>query len=649
MKLWRVDFPFIILIGLVFFYGNNQVFSQEKTKTNFSQQDLDSISYYYRLSKKGDSLSLPERLRYITYFLKGAELFQKDSLIYDGLMQKTLLLSKSDMLDSAILYSNKLYNVASKNLDTMYMIKASTKLGIYHRKNGQYTKAFQYYNEAFKISQKNNDSLAAGKTLLQMANIQDILGDYSGSRTTAIDGLKYLETTNDLKSLSGLYHIISVANSEQKNNEEALRYNSLAIDLGTDDSSKNAIRMSNILKFKNTKALILSEMANYEEALSILSELIKNDVVQNNKSEYARVLDNLGYIQWVKDEENENSLKLLMQAKEIRENINDIRGLFASNIHLTKYYLGRDRLRALKYADEAYQNALKQQSLISILEALGFVFELRNDSNEEAKVFNETYLKLNQINQSNREIYAVTKYENDKLVNQNLILKAKTAKKERQEIIYLFGTIILLLTGGFVFYLLQQRYKREKIRDVYNAENRISKKIHDELANDVYNIMTQMEHDHEILDKLEDIYSRTRDISRENSGFDIESNYSEELSNMLSGYSSNQTKIIIKGINEINWQSITPEKKIVIHRVLQELSVNMKKHSQANLVAFAFKKTSKKITISYSDNGVGVDKNEIIYSNGLQNVENRTKAIGGLFIFDSEKGKGFRAKIQFPN
>ncbi len=642
MKLWRVDFPFFILIGTIFFYGILPTFGQ--VKPNPSQQDLDSISHYYKLSKARDSLSLSERLQYVTCFLKGAELFQQDSLIYNGLMQKTMLLSRSKMYDSAIAYSHKLYDLANQNGNNTYIIKAYIKLGLYSRRNNKLTEAFNYYNEAFKVANITNDSINAGRSLLHMANIQNILGDYSGGRVTAVDGAKYIENTSDFKTLVGLYQVIAVAHREQKNYNKALKYVDKAIEI---DSS---FISSQILM--NTKANILADQGNYEQGIVILSELAKDSLIKKSKKEYARILDNLGYIKWLQNINNESSETLLLTALKIRKEINDIEGLIASNIHLTKYYFKLDKLKALNYTEEAYHNAKEQNSLTSILEALGFVFDLKENTNNEAKIFNKIHNQLKGINQKNREIYALTKYENEDLTNQNLILKAKTARKERQEIIYFFGTIILLLAAGLVFYLLQQRHKREKIREVFNAEARISKKLHDELANDVYHVMTQVQNnrnDQEVLDKLENIYSRTRDISRENSDFDIGHNYAQELSGMLSSYGSDRTKIIIKDIDDINWQSITPEKKIIVHRIIQELMINMKKHSHAELVAITFKKVQRRIEIGYADTGVGVSKNDIIYSSGLRNAENRIKTIGGSFIFDSERGKGFKAKIFFPN
>ncbi len=652
MKLWRVDSFFLFWSRSGYLYMFLIAFNLIKAQTPYAQKQLDSISRYYSLSKI-DSLSLDERLSYATMFLEGATKYQQDSLVYNGLMQKTMLLGRARHYERAIKDSHKLLSLAKKNLDTLYIVKATTKLGIYHKNNNQLKAAFRSYNENVRICKILGDSAKVGRGLLQMANIQARLGDYSGSKTTAIDGLRYIEgNVLDIKVLSGLYHAISVAYFEQKKHKEAWKYNVLALSLGNNKRNIKAIGINNILMFKNTQANILADQKKYKEALLIFARLKQDTLVKKNKREYARVLGNLGYVQWVENENNRDSEQLLHKAREIRNKINDVNGLIASNIHLAKYYFDKDKTKALFYAEEAYRNAKTQNSMTAILEALGFLFDLKDNIKVEAKVFNEVYRELKEINQSNREIYAVTKYENDKLNNENFVLKAETAKKERQRIIYLFSTVLLVLAGGTVFYLFRQRHKREKIRDVYNAEARISKKIHDELANDVYNVMVQIQNNQnslEVLDKLEEIYNSTRDISRENNSFTTGQEYSIELEGMLSSYSSGTTNIIIKGMDTINWQGVNPEKKIILHRTLQELMVNMRKHSNAGLVVIAFKKESKKVVITYADNGVGVKLETIIYSNGLRNTENRIKTIGGTFIFESEIGKGFKAKMDFPN
>ncbi len=410
----------------------------------------------------------PKDYNIFLLFLDIVSRSQQDSLIYNGLMQKTMLLGRSKMLDSAVFYSHRLYDLASKNLDTIYMIKASIKLGIYHKNNNEYTKAFQYHNEAFKISRLFNDSLGAGKSLLQMSNIQDMLGDYLGSKTTATDGLRYVENTSDLRSLSGLYHIISVANRQQKNYEEAFRYNKLALALNTDSVSQKKNGAKNVLIFKNTQANILADLEKYTEAISIFSKLVSDSIIQKDKREYARVLGNLGYVQWLQDKHNKNSEALLLNALKINQEINDVEGLIASNIYLTKFYFEKDKIKALKHAEATYQSAKKMRNLILILEALGFVFKLKEDVVEEARVYDKVHHQLQEINQSNREIYAITKYENEKLTTENVVLRVENNKKAIKVLV--ISLLLAISLGGVGYYYYKQYLYKKRFLQLLDAK-----------------------------------------------------------------------------------------------------------------------------------------------------------------------------------
>jgi signal transduction histidine kinase len=81
---------------------------------------------------------------------------------------------------------------------------------------------------------------------------------------------------------------------------------------------------------------------------------------------------------------------------------------------------------------------------------------------------------------------------------------------------------------------------------------------------------------------------------------------------------------------------------------MQELLVNMKKHSHCSLAVLSFIYDKKAITIKYTDNGLGVKLVNTNNTNGLQNIENRIKAIKGTIIFETEPDKGFKAQITFP-
>ena len=146
----------------------------------------------------------------------------------------------------------------------------------------------------------------------------------------------------------------------------------------------------------------------------------------------------------------------------------------------------------------------------------------------------------------------------------------------------------------------------------------------------------------DVLDDLEEIYTRTRDISKQNSAIDLTENFSETLNDLLLTYKNEVITVITKNGTTIDWGLVSDVKKTTVYRVLQELMTNMKKHSNATIVVVAFQRKNNKITIDYSDNGDGCSLKK---GNGLQNTENRIKTIGGTITFDSQVNNGFKSTI----
>ena len=92
-----------------------------------------------------------------------------------------------------------------------------------------------------------------------------------------------------------------------------------------------------------------------------------------------------------------------------------------------------------------------------------------------------------------------------------------------------------------LYYYLTSKANREKIEAEYNSETRISKKIHDELANDVFHVIAYAESQslsaestkENLLQKLDDIYGRVRGISRENNKIDTGTDFIKSLNNFF--------------------------------------------------------------------------------------------------------------------
>src|SRR5690606_24860068 len=96
-------------------------------------------------------------------------------------------------------------------------------------------------------------------------------------------------------------------------------------------------------------------------------------------------------------------------------------------------------------------------------------------------------------------------------------------------------------------------------------EARISKKVHDEVANDVYQLMAKVQGsvgDKEaLLDDLENIYNKTRDISKENSAIEIGDDFSEQLNDLLLIYQTDTIAISTRNLANLDWDIIPKIKK----------------------------------------------------------------------------------------
>ncbi|RBN50183.1 tetratricopeptide repeat-containing sensor histidine kinase [Flavobacterium psychrolimnae] len=527
-------------------------------------------------------------------------------------------------------------------------------LGMANYANKKFDSAFYFYNRSKILYELENDSLMIAYNLVQMAVIQEIFGDYLGSEKNLIEALPY--SKGDLLYQASAYNQLGISSKQLSNYEDALYYYDKAKSVTKDTLPRITI--------ENNKASVYIQKKEFNTSIKVLEAVIKSDVLDSVNVTKAIVLDNLGY-SYYKVNRNQEGSYLMNQALTLRKKNNDTYGVLGSYLHLSEYFLNRDSKKSNEYALAAYKTTMAIGSVKERLESLSFL--VKNNFERGNNKYALIYIKLNdsiiKVRNNAKNQFAKIKYDSDQNRADNLKLSAQKAqttlqleKQKNSTLLLYFVVLLLVFLSVFIINFLKTKSKREKIRISYNTETRISKKLHDELANDLYQIMTfaetqdlSTENNKEILlNDLDSIYSRTRNISRENSSIDIGPNFVPNLKEMMSNYSNDAVNILVNGLDVVQNTALETNKKITIYRTLQELLVNMKKHSQCSLVVITFKNIDKKIQIEYTDNGIGVSKEEINLKNGLLNVETRVKAVDGTLTFDNALQKGFKVNITFP-
>jgi len=125
------------------------------------------------------------------------------------------------------------------------------------------------------------------------------------------------------------------------------------------------------------------------------------------------------------------------------------------------------------------------------------------------------------------------------------------------------------------------------------------------------------------------------------------------LSSAIGAFASkiNQTKAV-EIVFKSNMESVRleNEKEVVIYRAVCELINNSILHSGASRIEIELNKHEKFITLQFYDNGRGFDtttlSKEDIKGMGLSNIETRVKTVDGVFILESNVGKGTSALIK---
>lgn len=531
-----------------------------------------------------------------------------------------------------------------KDVDVYY------KKAISYAENGKADSAYLAFEKAKEDYIQVGDSLGVASCLIRSSILLREQGDYFGAQETSLQSLSYLDSSNTAHwpYLSYSYNTLANATSLLKDFDNAVHFSNQAIHFSADSVT--------LLNCLNNKAATLFDSRKYREALDIFQQITSQN--QEGTTDYARALTNLAKTKWRTDSTYDAGTDL-KKALYIRQTNNDLWGQNSSYAHLTEYYEPRDRSAALLYAQKRYAMALQLHSADDQLNGLRKLIKL-SPANQVQSYF-DRYQILQDSVQSARAAaknqFAVIRYEVDKNKAENLKLQKDNAVQAKNIVLQRSAIVaaLALIFGGIYYYKKRKQRLELEARDQIKASKlKTSRHVHDVVANGIYRVMAEIENKTEvdrdgILDRLEVMYNKSRDISYE-AEEDYEALtklYHEELSESIRSYATDTRRVITVGNDAQTWQGVDSHIQEQLRYVLQECMVNMKKHSRADNVVVRFMRLPAHLSITYRDNGVGISDATIL-GNGMQSMVSRIKGLGGQIIFDTISEKGLEIKIDIP-
>lgn len=517
----------------------------------------------------------------------------------------------------------------------------------------EFDSAFVYFEKAKSLFLERNDSVGVAESLINMAITQADFGDYYGSQETSTQAIEYLNLNDSSQHalLGMVYNNLSNVYTSLKDTEKAIESNQLAIQYTSSPTNRKV--------YENNLASTYIANQEYEKASEILKELVSN--ADSNSIDYARFLTNYARAKSHLDTAYK-LLPVLKKAMQIRRKNKDPWGLNSSYSHIANYYKERNKDSALFYSMQQFDIAKTIKNPDAQMDALQRVLEL--SVLEENRPFLEKYhqiqdsVEIARLTAKNQ--FALIRYEVEKSKTNNLKLSNEIAEKQyRLNLmrVLLVGLIIVAALSSFYFL---NWHKRRKQRMELEAENRVkesqlktSRKVHDVVANGIYRVMAELENRddvnrEELLDRLEILYDKSRDISYEVEDLGMgDIPFHLTISELLKSFANEERTVLIAGNEEATWDRLNAVQKDNLEQVLQELMVNMQKHSKAQEVIVRFDYEGNILHIYYKDDGIGLSESPK-YGNGFMNTENRINLLKGTLTFEKNNNSGLGIHISIP-
>lgn len=504
--------------------------------------------------------------------------------------------------------------------------------------------AFIYFEKAKEVFLRNKDSIGVASCLVNSAIISTNMGDYFGGQELSLSAIPYLKKDDKTHHayLHSNYNNLGISSERLRDYENAFKFYDQAIKFATDSST--------VQLYLNNKANAYQETKQFKDALLIYNQLLKE--TRKDDLAYARVLANVAISKWHLNQKY-NALPELETSLRLRKKLGDLWGLNSIYAYLSDYYAHQNVDTALAYSQKMLQVAKQLDSPDDQLFALQKLVKFSQSSSRNTYFIK--YLKLDDSLQTLRNLaknrFALVKFETEKHKADNLVLQKQNSEKTYQIIIITTVSIIALAIGLFWYRKRQQDIKINAEKTINENKLKTSKKVHDVVANGLYRVMIEIENEPEldkerILDKIEDMYEKSRDISYDKTAIS-RNNFKDNLNHLLKSFKSDTIEIRISGNTTDLWQQTSTKTQYEIEHILQELMVNMTKHSGATIVSITFEQDRHNIVICYTDNGIGIPK-DTPFNNGLTNTGNRIKSISGSVTFDSQIEKGLKIHITFP-
>lgn len=571
-------------------------------------------------------------------------------------------------IDRAIGLNHKGLRIAKQLKLPKYQAYSMMDLGASFYQKKYFDSSEFYFKAAEKILYPLNNFNDLGSLYNNMAALYNQMSEHNTSLSYSFKSLELNKKNGNKEDVALLLNNIGVTYEFLKNYKKAEEYYRKAIEVNGQIANKsglarNYLGLGNVaISTKNSdNALVL-----YQKAERIFRELKSRNELAMTLNNIADVLDDKKSYAKAFEARNE----ALRIAEETENKVLEARFCFYNAQTLM---LMNDFGRAATFVKrgEVLANELNTNEIELELRNAKAKYYFGTNQFELGTSYLEQYehLKDSVFNADLSENIAALEVKSnvqqlrlEKAESDSLRLKSEQ-KVQRRNLLIIVIVACLLLAILFYYYFSKNqkiktdlRYQSKVNSAVLESEMqtrfKIARDLHDSVGQQIAVLkMHAAQFENSLTDQLidqlnKDIRSISHELVPEAFDFGLKSAISE-----LKDRIEKSTPM------QLNWQiseevnTLSTSKQLAIFRILQELTANSLKYAEATKIEMQLNLQNSDFHFMFSDNGKGFDVEIVKKSVGLgwKNIEARVTLLEGIQQVNSEIGKGFTYRLQFPN
>lgn len=591
--------------------------------------------------------------------------FKRLSSTYSMLVYMMHDQGRPDSAEYFISQVKDLYERAVSSEKDMIGSNYYTVAAMYYKRTGAYTQAIPYFEKSIELNKKTNNKESTAGQYLNLGNTYQLLGNYQKATEQHLQSLKLFDELGEQRGVSFCYESLANSFIKLKQYNQALNYAQKSLQIKQKLADKRGLGTG-----QASLGDVYSAMGEYEKAL----------IYYNKGLALATEIKNMGGQQdclfaiakvYAATKNLKQAETYFIRAKELAKQRTDSSSIAA--IEMEMLALGSARKTAATEVQLNTSLNLFQKRGDLVRKANGYKnmsdFYTKNKDFEKALVYNNKYYQLTDSIRNTELQLQVLKmeegYTSAKKESEIQVLKKdqelQKQKLSRQQV-FMFGSVALaLLALGSIWLLINRNKLKQRMKEL-ELRNRIAADLHDEVGSSLSsihllsqmaaqrgeglvqkNILEKMSvNARETMDKMSDLVWTIKPEEAEGS------NLKQRMERFAYEICGAKNIALSLQLDKLDTKDLNMEQRKNMYLIFKEALNNAVKYSGTDKIHISAANGSNILTMIVKDEGKGFDSNIAKIGNGLTNIKNRAKGVGGKVDIESVPGHGTTIKLIMP-